>query len=182
MNVFICGKLPGDVKSIFKRFGIKTKIYAGDETISKELLMKETKNVDGILSLLNNKIDKEVIDNFSRCKVIANYAVGFNNIDYKYANKKNIIVTNTPDILTDATADLAMGLLLACARRIPEGEIMVREQKLKGWAPELLLGKELKNRTCGIIGLGRIGKAFAKRVSAFGCKVIYYNKSKKNYD
>lgn len=109
------------------------------------------------------------------CKIIANYAVGFNNIDVDYAKLKGIIVTNTPDVLTDSTADLAMALVLACARKIPEAEKLVRNKKFKGWKPKLFLGMELRDKYFGILGAGRIGYAVALRAHSFGCRVIYYS-------
>ena len=107
------------------------------------------------------------------CKIIANYAVGYNNIDIDYAKKKKIIVTNTPDVLTESTADLTMALVLACARRISEGEKLLREGKFKGWKPKLLLGMELKDKIFGILGAGRIGTAVARRAKSFGTNIIY---------
>ena len=121
-----------------------------------------------------------MIDKLEKCKIIANYAVGFNNIDIKYAKSKGIIVTNTPDVLTDATAEIAVSLVLACARRIVESDNFMREKKFVGWEPKLYQGIQLTGKTIGIIGAGRIGQATAKRLKGFGCKIIYYNKSKKH--
>lgn len=180
MKVFITRKIPNAAKEIFKANGIDIKVYSKNNPISKEELIKFGKNADGIISLLTDKIDSEIIDALPKCKIIANYAVGFNNIDIEYAAKKGIVVTNTPGILTDATADLAMSLLLACARYIPHGDKFMREGKFSGWEPELFLGRELRGKTCGVIGFGRIGQAFAERASAFGCKIIYYNRTKKS--
>ena len=137
--------------------------------------MDKIKNCDALISLLTEKIDKELIDEMSNCKIIANYAVGYNNIDIKYANKKKIIVTNTPDVLTESTADLTMTLALNCARRIIEGEKLLRDGKFKGWKPKLLLGTELKNKNFGIIGAGRIGTAVAIRAKSFGTNIIYFD-------
>jgi glyoxylate reductase len=116
----------------------------------------------------------------SNCKIIANYAVGYNNIDIEYAKKKNIVVTNTPDVLTDSTADLTMALVLACARRLSEGERLIQAYEYKGWKPKLLLGTELKGKTFGILGAGRIGTAVAVRAAGFGVKILYSDKSQ-NY-
>jgi glyoxylate reductase len=140
-------------------------------------LIKEVKECTALISLLTEKINKELIDFMPRCKIIANYAVGYNNIDVEYAREKNIIVTNTPDVLTDSTADLTMALVLSCARRLNEGLKMIHENKYEGWKPKLLLGTELKDKTFGIIGAGRIGTAVAKRASAFGVKLLYSDKS-----
>lgn len=177
MKVFITRKLVGKAEQMLKENGIRVKVFPEDRTISREELLWNVKNVDGIITLLTEKIDKEVIDTLSRCKIIANCAVGYNNIDIRYANEKNIVVTNTPDILTDATADLTIALILACARRLGEGEQMMRANEFTGWKPQLMLGLEMKNKTVGIIGAGRIGYATAKRMKSFGTKIIYFDRN-----
>jgi len=179
VKVYITQKLPLIAETLLKANKLNYEVFPKDRPITKQELIKNAKDADALISLLTDKIDKEVIDSLSNCKVIANYAVGYNNINVKYANSKNIIVTNTPDTLTDSTADLAITLILACARRLFESEKFLRAGKYKTWKPELLLGYELKNKTLGIIGAGRIGQATAKRAASFGMKIIYYNKSKK---
>jgi glyoxylate reductase len=128
-----------------------------------------------LICLLSDKINKEVIEKLPSLKIIANYAAGFNNIDVKYAQEKGLVVSNTPDVLTDSTADLTVALILACSRRIAEGIELVKSNNFTGWSPKLLLGKELNKKTIGIIGMGRIGFAVAKRLHAFGCKIVYYS-------
>lgn len=179
MKVLITRKIPEAAGEIFQKAGYKVSVYQKDSPIPKEELIKRGNDADAVISLLTDKIDAEVIDQLDRCRIIANYAVGFNNIDVEYAQKKNIIVTNTPDILTDATADIAMALILACARNIVEGDKFIREGKFEGWKPRLMLGKELRGKTIGIAGAGRIGTETAKRAKAFGMKIIYFNRSKK---
>lgn len=179
MKVYITDNIPEAAANILKKNNIEYKNYNKEKPISRTELIKNCKSADGIISMLNTPFDTEVINSLNNCKVIANYAVGFNNIDLKTAEKKNIVVTNTPDILTDATADVAMLLVLACARRIGAGEKLVREGKFSGWKPQLLLGIELRGKTFGIIGAGRIGKATARRAKAFGTKIIYFNRSRK---
>jgi glyoxylate reductase len=154
-------------------------VFPYNRTITQEELIKNAKNADAVIALLTEKFDKEVIDQLPKCKIIANYAVGFNNIDVEYAKSKGIVVTNTPDVLTVATAEIAVSLILACARRIPEADKFMRDNKFKGWEPELLKGIQLSGKTFGLIGAGRIGQATAKRIKGFGCNIIYYNKSKK---
>lgn len=174
MKVFITSSIPEiGVQLLQKKYIVK--VYTKPNPIHWKDLIKEVKHCDALISLLTDKIDKEVIDAMPKCKVIANYAVGYNNIDVNYANSKEIIVTNTPDVLTDSTADLAIALTLACARRFVEGEEMMRENRFKGWHPKLLLGMELKNKFFGIIGAGRIGTAAAIRAASFGCKILYYS-------
>lgn len=179
MNVYITRKIPSSAKELLESKGINIKEYPKDKPILKEELIRNAKDAEGLISLLTDKIDKEVIDSLPKLKVIANYAVGFNNIDVKYANSKNITVTNTPDILTDATADLAVTLVLTCSRNIIQAEKFMRDKKFEGWKPQLFLGYELRGKTVGIIGAGRIGIETAKRLKSFGTKIIYYNRSKK---
>jgi glyoxylate reductase len=177
MKVFIAGKFIGKAEQILKENGISVKVFDKDRALSRQELLKELSDVDGVISVLSNKFDRELIDSMKNCKVIANYAVGYNNIDIEYANSKKIIVTNTPDILTDATADIAIALVLACARRLHEGEKIMRSNQFTGWKPQMLLGMEMKGKTVGIIGAGRIGFATAKRIKAFGTNIIYFNRS-----
>lgn len=180
MKVFITREIPEAGVEILKKKGFDISIYKKDLPIIRKELIKSVKDCDALISLLTDKIDKEVIDSMSRCRIIANYAVGYNNIDVDYAKQKGIIVTNTPDVLTDSTADLTMALVLACARKIPEAEKLVRDKKFVGWKPKLLLGVELKNKYFGVLGAGRIGSAVAKRAYSFGCKILYYSNSKKD--
>ena len=179
MKVFITRKIPGKAKELLIKNKIDVKEFLHDRAIKRSELIKEAKEADGIISLLTEKFDKELIDQLPNCKIIANYAVGYNNIDVEYAKSKGIIVTNTPDVLTDATAEIAVSLILACARRIVESDNFMREGKFVGWKPQLFEGIQLTNKTFGIIGAGRIGQAAARRMKGFGCKIIYYNKSKK---
>ncbi len=155
----------------FKNVIVNTK----DRNLTRKELLKQVKDIDALLCLLNDKIDAEVISNMKKCKVISNYAVGFNNIDVAEATKQGIIVTNTPGVLTDATADLTWALILAVTRRIVEADKFVRQGKFKGWAPMLLLGSELAGKTLGIIGAGRIGTAVGLRAKGFKMKAIYFN-------
>ncbi len=158
----------------FKNVIVNTK----DRNFTHDELVKKVRGIDALLCLLNDTIDAEVIANMDKCKVISNYAVGFNNIDIDEATKRGIIVTNTPGVLTDATADLTWGLILAVTRRIIEADKFVRRKKFKGWAPLLLLGTELAGKTLGIIGAGRIGTAVGLRAKGFKMKVLYFNLNK----
>ena len=178
-KVFITRKLVGKAEQMLKEKGFQVKIYKEDCPIPREEFLKNTANADALISLLTDKIDREVIDNLKKCKIIANCAVGYNNIDVEYARSKNIIVTNTPEILTDATADLTVALILACARRLHEGESMMRTNQFSGWKPQLLLGLEMKGKKVGIIGAGRIGYAAAKRLYAFGTEIIYFDRERR---
>lgn len=179
-KILLTRKLPGSPESLLMKYSFKTIIPSKADAISKDDLLKFGKDADAVITLLTDRIDRKVIDSFRKCKIIANCAVGYNNIDVEYARSKNIIVTNTPDILTDATADLTVALLLACARRLSEGEKMMRSNRFNGWKPDMLLGMELKGKTVGIIGAGRIGQAAAKRLKAFGTNIIYYDRNKRS--
>lgn len=178
-KILITHELSGKPELQLKKKGYKVKVIKGDRALSKQEFINEAKDTDGLLISLSNKIDHEVIDGLKKCKVIANCGVGYNNIDVAYAHQKGIIITNTPEILTDATADIAVAIVLACSRRLYEGELMMRQNKFIGWKPQLLLGLDLKEKTVGIIGAGRIGFATAKRLKAFGTKIIYFNRSRK---
>jgi glyoxylate reductase len=139
--------------------------------------------MDGLLCLLTDKIDGEVMDAAGpQLKVISNHAVGFDNIDMNAATARKIPVGNTPDVLTDATADFAFALMMAVARRIPEAERYVHEGKWKTWGPMILLGVDLKGATLGLVGFGRIGKAMARRAAGFDMRVIYYDPSEMKPD
>ncbi len=176
MKVFVTRKIPGDaIKRLKKHFTVR--VYPKDEKIPRKELLKGVKWCDALLCLLTEKIDKQVIDANPNLKVISNYAVGYNNVDVKYATEKGIPVCNTPSQqVVDAVAEHAFTLMLSVAKRIHEDEIYVRKHKWKAWAPELLLGKQIKGKTLGIIGLGRIGKGVAERAShGMGMNVLYHD-------
>lgn len=131
---------------------------------------------DAVLALLTDVIDAEVIAAMQGVKIIANFAVGFNNIDVAAAKEKGIVVSNTPGVLTDTVAEFAVSLILSVAKRIPEGDRFMRAGKFKSWGPELLLGADMKGKTLGILGAGRIGAGVATRMQkGFGMNVVYYD-------
>jgi glyoxylate reductase len=147
---------------------------------SRQELLRRVQGVDGLLTLLTDKIDGEVMDTAGKqLKVISNHAVGFDNIDIPAATARKIPVGNTPDVLTDATADFAFALMMAAGRRLIEADHYVREGKWKTWGPKLLLGVEMKGATLGLVGFGRIGKAMARRAVGFDMRVIYYDPMEK---
>jgi glyoxylate reductase len=147
-----------------------------DRVVERDILLKAVEDVDALLCLINDTVDKEVISRAKKVRIIANYGVGYNNIDVPEATKRGIIVTNTPGVLTDATADLAWGLLLAAARRIVESDKYTRAGRYESWSPTLLLGRSVAGKTLGIIGAGRIGRAVAKRSLGFDMKLLYHNR------
>lgn len=149
----------------------------GDKALTPAQLCKIIAEAEALICLLTDTIDKQVIDAAPKLKVISAYAVGFNNIDVEYATSKGIAVCNTAGVLTESTADLTWALILAACRRITESEAYLREGKFKAWESMLLLGQDVFGKTLGILGMGRIGQAVAKRALGFDMKIIYYNNS-----
>ncbi|MFQ5596937.1 MAG: 2-hydroxyacid dehydrogenase [Nitrospiria bacterium] len=151
-----------------------------DRSLEKDAIKKGLRDSEGLISMLSDPIDREVIEAGNRLKIIANYAVGYNNIDLLAAKERSIAVTNTPGVLTETTADLSWALLTAVARRIPEADRWVRDGKWQGWAPTELLGHDIHNKTLGIIGMGRIGQAVARRAGGFSMRVIYTSRTRRS--
>ena len=178
MKVFITRLIPQNGIDILNKKGYEVKVYNKKQQISQNEIIKNACDADAIITMLTDKIDDYVISRLPNLKVISNFAVGYNNIDIESASKHNIMVANTPGVLTEATADTAFALLISAGRRIIESDRFMREGKFKGWEPMLLLGTEMRGKTAGIIGAGRIGTAFAKRCLGFGMKIIYFSKSK----
>lgn len=144
-----------------------------DTPPSRETLLREVREVDGLLCLLTDTIDETVIAAAPKLRVISNYAVGYDNIDVAAATARNIMVCNTPGVLTETTADLAWALLMAAARRIVGADTHLRDGKWKSWSPQLMLGQDIHGATLGLVGLGRIGEAVARRARGFGMRVLY---------
>lgn len=168
--------LPENEERIKKIFDVKLnkedKVYSSDEVLNL------SKDCDGIMCIGGNKFDAAILDKLSSTvKIIANYAVGFNNVDVDVATKKGIVVTNTPEVLTDSTADISILLLLGASRRAYEGRKFAEEQSWV-WSTNFLLGKQMSNRKLGILGMGRIGRAVAKRARGFGMEIHYHNRTK----
>lgn len=173
-KIFFTYRIPAEGMLLLKNYEVTGNTQ--DRFLTGPEIVKGAKDASALITLLSDKIDSQIIAALPKLKVIANYAVGFNNIDIQAARDRNITVTNTPGVLTDATADLAMALLLATSRRIVEGDKFVREHRFEGWKPNLLTGPSLMGKNLGIIGLGRIGKALAHRARAFGLNVVYHNR------
>ena len=145
-----------------------------DRPLTREELLKEVKGRDAVLTMVTDIINAEVLDaSMPSCKIFANYAVGYNNIDIAEASKRGIMVTNTPDVLTNAASEIAWALLFAAARKIVEADKFTREGKYKGWSPQLFVGFEVTGKTLGVIGSGRIGSAFARKARGFDMRIIY---------
>ena len=158
------------------------KLNKADNILSSEELINQSKDCDGILCIGGNKFDKAIIDQLSSSvKIIANYAVGYNNVDVDAAKQKGIVVTNTPEVLTDATADISILLLLGASRRAYEGRKHAETQSWN-WSTNFLMGKQMSNKRLGILGMGRIGRAVAQRARGFGMEIHYHNRSKLSPD
>ena len=154
----------------------KVKFNIDDELLTKEEIITQSNDCDGIISTVTEVFDNDIISKLSkRIVIISNFGVGFNNIDIKAAKKRNIIVTNTPDVLTEATAEIAILIILGAARRATEGIKYARDKNWK-WASNFLIGKELNMTRLGILGMGRVGRAVAHRARSFGMKIHYYNR------
>jgi len=175
-KVYVTRMLPGPALDILKA-SCDVEVNPRDEGLTYEELLEKVKGKDGIITLLTDKIDAEVIKAGSQgdhpLRVIANYAVGYDNVDVACATEHSIFVSNTPGVLTNTTADIAWALMLSIARRIPEAERYARAGKFIGWSPTLLLGGDIFGKTLGIVGVGRIGAAVAMRSKGFNMRVLY---------
>lgn len=173
-KVFVTRKLPEKALEII-RAECEMEINPYDRIITREELIEGVKDKDGLLCLLTDKIDEEIIESGKNLRIIANYAVGYDNVDVKAATKRKIPVTNTPGVLTNTTADMAWALIFTIARRVTEADKFTKAGKYKSWGPMMFLGGDVYGKTLGIIGLGRIGKAVAKRAKGFDMRVLYFD-------
>ncbi|MEE9199367.1 MAG: D-glycerate dehydrogenase [Dehalococcoidia bacterium] len=151
------------------------KLWDSELPPPREVLLREVPDIEGLYSLLTEKIDRELFDAAPKLRVVSNMAVGFDNIDLEEATRRGIPVGNTPGVLTETTADFAFALLMAAARRVAEGDRYTRAGHWKTWGPMVMLGQDLHNATLGIIGLGRIGVEVARRAQGFGMRLIYHD-------
>lgn len=181
-KVFVTRALPDKGLDMVREF-CEVSLWPGDFPPPRSDLLENVRGIEGLLCLLTEVIDAQVMDAAGpQLKVISNYAVGFDNIDVNAATERGIPVGNTPDVLTDATADFSFALMMAAARRIPEGQRYVREGNWTTWSPMVLLGLEMKGATLGLVGFGRIGKAMARRAVGFDMRVIYYDPNETESD
>lgn len=176
MKIYVTRRIPDAGIKLLE--GHEVDVYEGSTPIPRKLLAEKVADADALIPLLSDQIDAELMDQVPKLKVIANYAVGYDNVDIDAATKRGIVVTNTPDVLTDATAELAWALLFAAARRIGEAERFTRAGRFSGWGPMLLLGQGIRGKTLGVIGAGRIGTRFALGSRGFEMKVFYYDQER----
>jgi glyoxylate reductase len=176
-KVFLTRRMPAAVMERLER-EVDLAWHSEDRVAAKTEIITGMKGREALLCNILDRVDAELLDACPGLKVVANFGVGFNNIDVAAATALKIPVTNTPGVLTDATADIAFALLLAVARRIGEGERIVRAKQWTGWQPLQLLGADVTGATLGIIGYGRIGRALARRAQAFHMRVIYWNRTR----
>jgi glyoxylate reductase len=176
VKVFVTRKLPGGA---LDRLAAEHEVEVWPERLPppREELFGRAPELEGLLALLTDRVDAELIEAAPRLRAISNYAVGVDNVDVEAAGARGIPVGNTPDVLTDSTADLAVALMLGIARQLAQGDAYVRRGEWSTWDPELLLGHDLHEATVGIVGFGRIGQAVARRVEGFDCEVLTTSRS-----
>ncbi|MBI3551335.1 MAG: D-glycerate dehydrogenase [Elusimicrobia bacterium] len=173
-KILVTRSIPDEAKAVLTpHFEIDQ--YDKHTAIPRPLLLKKIKDKDGLLCILTEKIDEELLHAAPRLKAVATYSVGFDHIDVKACGARKVAVTNTPGVLTETTADFTWALLLACARRVPEGDKFMRAGSYKAWDPMMLLGTDVHGKTLGIVGFGRIGQAVARRAAGFGMKIVYFD-------
>ncbi len=174
-NILVTRRLPSAAMALLEE-NFEIECSPHNRALTREELLSSVRCKEGLLSLLTDNIDPGVMDAAgSRLKMIANYAVGYNNIDVDAATARRIAVSNTPDVLTDTTADLTMALLLAVARRIVESDVYTKAGKYQGWDPLLFLGSDVHHKTLGLLGFGRVALAVAKRAAGFDMNILYYD-------
>ena len=175
LKIYVTRELPErGLKTIKKHFD--TEVWPEYAPPPKKVIIEKAKNVDALATLLSDKIDAEVFDTAPKLKIVSQLAVGFDNIDVKEATKRGIYVTNTPEVLTDTTADFAWALLMAVARRVVEADKYVRRGQWKvSWHPDMMTGRDIHGATMGIVGAGRIGYALAKRATGFDMRILFYD-------
>lgn len=180
-RIFLTRELPPESMKLLAKNSRLT-CNPDDRVLTKEEIVEGVRSADGLLCLLTDSIDGEIMDANPELRVVANFAVGFNDIDVSAATQRRIPVTNTPGVLTDTTADMAWALMMAAARRLVEGDRLVRSRSWQGWGPLQLLGTDITGATLGLIGMGRIGKAMARRARGFELDVIYWNRTRLDRD
>lgn len=180
--IFITQKLPDEaVAGLHESFEVRM-WHDEKAPAPREEILTQVKEAHALWTMLSDKVDRELLESAPNLKIVTNLAVGYNNIDIHTAHERGVMVTNTPDVLTQSTADLTFALLLATARRIIEAEKSVRSGEWKSWSPMGMAGRNVGGATLGIIGMGRIGEAVADRAKGFGMKVLYHNRTRRSFE
>ena len=177
-RVYVTRELPGDALDRL-RSEVELEVWHEQEPPPYERLVEAAHHIDGLLCLLTDTIDADLLAVAPRLRVVSTMAVGYDNIDVEAATRQGVLVANTPGVLTETTADFTFALLLAAARRLPEAERAVREGRWTAWHPSFLLGRDVYKATLGIVGLGQIGRAVARRARGFGMRVLYHSRTRK---
>ena len=172
-KVYIAGKIPAQANELLQETDLTIDTYDGDQLIDSETLKKHVSDADYLITPLSTTVDRDILDHASKLKLIANFGAGTNNVDTNYAKQLGIPVTNTPKVSTVSTAESTTGLIIGLAHRIAEGDHLMRTTGFNGWAPLFFLGHELSGKNLGIIGMGQIGQAVAKRIHAFDMPILY---------
>jgi glyoxylate reductase len=172
MNIFVTRKLPASVIAKLESIG-SVEVYSGDGVIGADELRRRVVGTHALVTMLTEQVDAALLEAGKDLKIVANVAVGYNNIDVAAARARGVVVTNTPDVLTDSVADFTWALILAITRRLGEGERVVRRGEWKGWAFDYMLGTELRGKQLGLVGAGRIGRAVAAKAPAFGMTAVF---------
>ncbi|MGI8553329.1 MAG: NAD(P)-dependent oxidoreductase, partial [Dehalococcoidia bacterium] len=173
-RVFVARRLPGDAVDVLRR-SVEVELWQEELPPPHDVLLRQARACDGLMTLVTDRIDAALLDQAPSLKVVSNVAVGLDNVDVAAATARGVVITNTPGVLTETTADFAFALLMAAARRVVEGDRYTREGRWKTWDPSLLLGTDLYGATLGIVGLGQIGIQVAKRATGFDMKLLYYD-------
>lgn len=176
-KIFVTRQIPENGLRLLREKGWEVEVYETNGVIPRDVLLEKVRGANAILSLLTDKIDGELMDAAgAQLKIVANYAVGYNNLDLDAAKQRNVILTNTPGVLTNTVAEHAFALMMAAAHRVAEGDRLTRAGKFFGWAPMMLLGNDIVGKILGILGLGRIGARVAEMgAGGFGMKILYYD-------
>ncbi|MDK2971931.1 MAG: glyoxylate reductase [Candidatus Sumerlaeota bacterium] len=177
MNIYVTRPIPDSGLAKLRAAGHAVCVQSEDRRATREELLAGLATAQGAITMLDDRIDAEALDAGKNLRIVSNFAVGYNNIDVEAATERGIAISNTPGVLSDATADLAWALLLAAARRVREGEALVRSGQWHGWGPMQLLGWHVAGKTIGIVGPGRIGRAVARRAKGFDMRVLYFSRS-----
>ncbi|WP_188069729.1 2-hydroxyacid dehydrogenase [Brevibacillus brevis] len=177
-QVFVTRKLNPEVITMLEKVA-EVEQWTKNAPIPRELLLEKIKHVDAVLTMLTERVDEEFLASTKRLRIVANMAVGYDNIDLEACRRHEVIVTNTPDVLTESTADLAFALLMATGRRLTEANRFLLQGEWTSWSPTLMAGQNVYGSTLGIIGMGRIGEAVARRAKGFGMRILYHNRNRK---